>query len=99
LWRVKLNTLGNCIDDHRCNGGYFSEYHASSLSELVSIINPKYQTLAYYGVPKDSLIDFMSLDCPRGIDRLVPIGKTTDFSLNWDGYDLIETLSRKIEII
>ena len=99
LWRVKLNTLENCIEDHRCNSGYFSEYHASSLSELVSIINPKYQTLAYYGVPKDSLIDFMSLDCPRGIDRLVPIGKTTDFSLNWDGYDLIETLSRKIEII
>jgi hypothetical protein len=98
LWRVKLNTLENCVEDHRCNSGYFSEYHASSLGELVSIINPKYQTLAYYGVPKGSLLDFMTLDCPRGIDRLVPIGKTTDFSLNWDGYDLIRSLSRIVEV-
>lgn len=99
LWRVKLNTLENSIENHRCNSGYFTEYHASSLNELASIINPKYQTLAYYGVPKTELIDFMMLDRPRGIDRVVPVGKTTDFSLNWDGYDLIRTLSRVVEII
>ena len=99
LWRVKLNVLDNCIEDHRCNSGYFSEYHASSLNELASIINPKYQTLAYYGLPKAELIDFMTLDRPRGIDRMVPIGKTTDFSLNWDGYDLIRSLSRVIQVI
>ena len=27
-----------------------------------------------------------------GIDRVVPFGKTTDFDLIWDGYDLIYTL-------
>ena len=99
LWRVKLNALENSIENHRCNSGYFTEYHASSLNELAPIINPKYQTLAYYGVPKAELIDFMTLDRPRGIDRMVPVGKTTDFSLNWDGYDLIRTLSRVVEII
>jgi hypothetical protein len=98
LWRVKVNTLEDCIEDYRCNSGYFTEYHASSLNELASIINPKYQTLAYYGVPKAELIDFMTLDRPRGIDRMVPIGKTTDFSLNWDGYNLISSLSRVIQI-
>ena len=36
---------------------------------------------------------------PSGIDRIVPIGRTMDFSLNWDGYNLINTLSREIEII
>lgn len=99
LWRVKLNALQNSIENHRCNSGYFTEYHASSLNELASIINSKYQTLAYYGIPKAELIDFMTLDCPGGIDRIVPIGKTTDFSLNWDGYDLIRSLSRVIQVV
>ena len=42
--------------------------------------------------------DFILLEKPNGIDRIVPIGKTTDFSLTWDGFDLIDTLSRKIEL-
>ena len=55
--------------------------------------------MSYYGFNEDFLIDFIQNDTPQGIDRIVPIGKTMDFSLIWDGYDLIETLSRKIEII
>ena len=98
LWRIKLNILKNNIENHRCNGGYFAEYHANSLNEMASIINTKYQTLAYYGVPKAELIDFMKSGRPEGIDRIVPIGKTTDFSLTWDGYDLIRTLSRVVEV-
>ena len=31
---------------------------------------------------------------PKGIDRVVPLGRTLDFSLNWDGYDLIYSMSR-----
>ena len=62
LWRVKLNSLENSIENHRCNSGYFTECHAGSLSELASIINPKYQTLAYHGIPKADLIDFITLD-------------------------------------
>ena len=55
--------------------------------------------MSYYGFNEDFLIDFIQNDTPQGIDRIVPIGKTMDFSMIWDGYDLIETLSRKIEII
>ena len=40
----------------------------------------------------------MKYEKPKGIDRIVPIGKTSDFSLNWDGIDLINSLSRVIEI-
>ena len=42
--------------------------------------------------------DFVMTSRPRGIDRIVPIGKTMDFSLVWDGYDLIRSLSREISI-
>ena len=98
IWRIKLQDLTDDIDEHRCMGGYFSEYHASSLLELAKITNRKYQTLAYYGFEVNELIHFINESKPSGIDRIVPIGRTTDFSLNWDGFNLINMLSRCCEI-
>ena len=98
IWRVELQDLSKNIDEFRCNSGYFSEFHATSLSEINNIIDRKYQTLAYYGISKKELNEFMKYEKPKGIDRIVPIGRTSDFSLNWDGIDLIKTLSRVIEI-
>jgi len=99
LLRIKIENLHKDIDTFRCNSGYFSEYYASSLEELSSIITRKYQTLSYYGISKNNLQDFVETITPFGIDRIVPIGGTMDFSLIWDGYSLVETLSRKIEIL
>lgn len=99
LWRLKLGVLSSDVDMFRCNSGYFSEYHAVDLSELSKIINRKYQTLAYYGFSKEELNNFINQIRPSGIDRIVPIGKTMDFSLIWDGYNIIESLSRSIEIL
>jgi len=98
IWRVELQKLLKNVDLYRCNSGYFSEYHAGSLSEINSIIDRKYQTLAYYGFSDEELKEFMKNEKPKGIDRIVPIGRTSDFSLNWDGIDLINTLSRVIEV-
>jgi hypothetical protein len=98
LWRIDMDSLPTNIDEFRCSCGYFSECHVQSLSELASIVNRKYQTLAYYGISKEDLSDFVETLRPLGIDRIVSIGHTTDFSLTWDGYDLIEILSRKISI-
>jgi len=99
IWRVEIERLENDLDEHRCSCGYFLEYHASSLSELKQIINRKYQTLAYYGISNRNLQSFIRDEMLSGIDRIVPIGKTMDFSLTWDGYNLIETLSRNVEIV
>jgi hypothetical protein len=98
IWRVELDSLSKDIDKYRCSSGFFSEYHATSIDELTKIINKKYQTLSYYGIEKEDLINFVTLLGPFGIDRIVPMGKTTDFSLTWDGFNLIETLSRCCEI-
>ncbi len=94
-----MDSLPNNIDIFRCNSGYFPEFHASSIEELSSIITRKYQTLSYYGISKSDLQNFIKTLTPFGIDRIVPFGRTMDFSLIWDGYNLVETLSRKIEII
>jgi hypothetical protein len=98
IWRVELKNLFKDIDKFRCTSGYFSEYHASSLAELSRIVDRKYQTLSYYGIEKADLEKFVSEIKPSGIDRIVPIGRTTDFSLTWDGYNLVNTLSRIIDI-
>ena len=99
LVRVCLGELPQNMDQYRCAGGYFSEFSARSLDEIVSIINNKYQTLAYYGIEKTSLIDFVVKNRLTGIDRIVPIGRTLDFSTVWDGYDLINTLSRECYVV
>lgn len=99
LWRVRLRELSADISQYRCAGGYFSEYSTTDFNDLASIVTTKYQTLAYFGFSKDELQQFVLNNHIKGIDRIVPIGKTTDFSLIWDGYDLITMLSREISIL
>jgi hypothetical protein len=99
ILRVNLNDLKDDIDHFRCDSGYFSEYHASSPLELSKIINRKYQTLAYYGFSKKDMENYFNQLKPVGIDRIVPIGRTMDFSLIWDGYNMINSLSRRVEIV
>ena len=99
VWRVLLGDLSDNIDEYRCAGGYFTEYIASSIDEVVPIIKNKYQTMAYYGFSREDLINFVLGNRLPGLDRIVPIGETSSFSLNWDGYDLIKTLTRKVSVL
>ncbi len=99
LIRVNSKELFNNIDTYRTLGGFFTEYDADSINDIASIIKNNFQTLAYYGVNINELKEFVSNNKISGIDRIVPIGKTLDFSLYWDGYNLINTLSRVIMIV
>ncbi len=99
LRRVEIAELPTDIDSFRCAGGYFTEYTASSLNEIAPIVNNKYQTLAYFGFEKQELEDFVLSNRLIGIDRIVPFGETTAFSLTWDGMNLIERMSRVIDIL
>jgi hypothetical protein len=99
IMRVDLGQLVTGIENYRCPGGYFAEYAVENLTEIIPVVNRKYQTLSYYGFDLKDLRQLVTGSGISGIDRIVPIGKTMDFSLNWDGYDLISTLSRKIAIV
>jgi hypothetical protein len=79
-------------------GGFFVESSAEDISALAPLLGQRCQTLSYFGLEAKALCEFLSKMGPLGIDRLVPIGRALDFSLTWDGYDLIRALSRKIEI-
>lgn len=98
LCRVEIETLASDIDAFRCASGYFTEYTAESLDEIADIINRKYQTLAYYGFEMKEFQDFVLRKRLTGIDRIVPFGDTTAFSMVWDGNNLISTMSRVLDI-
>lgn len=99
LRRVEIDSLPCDIDSFRCAGGYFTECEVESLDDIAPIVSAKYQTLAYYGFEKPELEAFVQRNRLTGIDRIVPFGETTAFSLTWDGRDLIQAMSRVVSII
>lgn len=96
--RVRMESLQKGIENYRCQGGYFVEYTTNDPEDIVPIINRKYQTLSYYGFKGQTLREFIINNRLCGIDRIVKIGHTMDFSLYWDGYDLVRILTRQIDI-
>ena len=94
--RIRLNRLLPAILDFRCGGGCFLEFASATLDPLASLLSKKAQTLSLLGVEANAVRDFVLSRGLRGVDRLTAIGHTMDFSLVWDGYDLIETLSRRV---
>ena len=55
------------------------------------------QTLTYFGFKNEDFRKILKRRNVDGIDRIVPIGQALDISLNWDGYDIIHSLSRTID--
>ena len=97
--RAKLCSLPSDIDTFRCAGGYFSECDVLTLDDIAPIITEKYQTMAYYGFTHEELQSLVLRKRLTGIDRIVPFGETTAFSLKWDGMNLIERMSRIVDIL
>lgn len=97
--RTELKELPKNIEDFRCACGYFSEKTISSLDEIAPIVSIKYQSLGYYGFSKDELRNFVIRNRFQGLDRIVPIGETTAFALTWDGYNLIDTFTRRPSVL
>ena len=99
IWRINNSSTHLDIESHRCSSGYFNEFVIQSLDELIPIINRRYQTLSYFGISNEEFKSWLIKSKPIGIDRFVPIGRTMDFSLVWDGFDLVNNLSRQVSII
>lgn len=96
LDRVKVETLDSEIMNYKNGGGYFFEYDAKELEEIVPVLGKTCQTVSYLGVSADEIRDMVCKYGVRGVDRIMPIGKTMELMFIWDGYDMIETMSRFI---
>ena len=96
---VEINEIPENLMDYKYNSGFFFEYNIDNLSEILPVCNNKFQTLTYFGLKQKDIESFFAEYKPQGIDRVVPMGSSMDFSLVWDGHDLIREMSRKITIV
>ncbi len=97
IYRIELNHVTADSIYPLENSGFFYEYHCQDLLELKEFCNDKRcQTCVYFG-KKETLFPLLESGI-KGIDRVVPMGKSMDFQLIWDGYSLIDSLTRRIEV-
>jgi len=94
---ISKNDIGKFRES--CGGGFFFECFLENLEELIPLVNRKDQTLAYFGFSKNELIKFAEKVNGAGIDRIVPVGQALNFSSSWDGYSLLNELSKRINIL
>ena len=98
ITRVSTEEADAELMRYKYNSGFFFEHNIDELKDILPICGERLQTLTYYGLTKEELSSFVIQHRPKGIDRAVPMGRSMDFNLIWDGYDLIRKLSRKVSI-
>jgi hypothetical protein len=85
------------IGDFQGRYGTFLQCRVSEWSDLELIVSEKFQTMTYFGYDRPDLIAVFSRINLRGIDRIVPVGQAFDVSINWDGINFVEALSRIVD--
>ena len=99
ITRVRVAELTEEMTAYKTGSGFFIEYAAQEIEEIRPLCTLSCQTLSYYGVQRDAFLQEILSMRPAGVDRIVPMGRTMDFALIWDGVDLIRTMSRVISTI
>lgn len=92
--RVKVDELSPEIMDYKNGGGYFFEYTAEKLDEIVPVLFKQCQTISFLGESKEAIKQMVFENGVRGVDRIVPLGQTMGLEFIWDGYKMIENMSR-----
>ena len=80
------------------NFGTFLEINLKDINHLQKYTSEKLQTITYYGIDYKNIKKFMIKNKIKGIDRIVPIGRAFDITPEWDGIDIISSLSRTIYV-
>ena len=97
LIRIKSEKI-NFDNFENVNFGTFLEVNLSSINHLKKYTSEKLQTVTYYGTDFEDIKKFIIKNKIKGIDRIVPIGRAFDITPEWDGIDIISTLSRTIGV-
>ena len=96
LVRIVIKNLTNEIEKIQPHFGTFVEIDINNIEELNKIISKKLQTITYFGIDDKILKNSIIKQGSPGVDRIVPIGRALDMGVIWDGYDVIQALSRTI---
>jgi len=95
---VNINDKINSIENIRGVNGIFFQMNINYLNDLNKFINKKCQTITKFGFSTSQFKDLISKNNLLGADRIVNFGNAMQFSTIWDGHDLINSLTRIIDI-
>ena len=98
LTRVQLSSLDEIDENKHCGFGLFYEMDIDSLRDIFHFSTKKHQTLILSGFNKEKVTALLKEINPKGIDRVVSVGKAMEFSPVWDGYELLDSFCRIIDV-
>jgi hypothetical protein len=97
LTLLRLETLAALTREHP-GGGLLFQYGVPALSQIAAFVQRRDQTMTYLGFDQDELRRLACLLNGRGVDRMVPLGQALSFDYHWDGYNLLQELTRHVYI-
>lgn len=86
------------VEKYHGQFGCFYEYQLNQIQELGECLSRKVQTILYAGEIKEAIADIIVTSGAKGGDRIVPVGQGLTMTPVWDGVDIIETLSRIVDV-
>jgi len=98
IFRVEAEKVTQDMLENHHGSGLFYEWLLNDITEIAPVCGEKCQTLMTLGLTKNNVEQFILNSAPKGIDRIVSVGQTMEFTLHWDGYDLLKTLTRTITL-
>lgn len=96
IYRVEVKNLSADLLNYKESAGFFFEYETQNLGDIVPVLTKPAQTISYLGVDSTEIEKIVLNAGPRGCDRIVPMGKTMDISIFWDGLNMVNAMSRLI---
>lgn len=95
--RVNVPEVKPELMELKDNSGFFFEFDCDDILEIRDFCNNTHcQTVGFLG-ERNAIMPLL-VSGIKGVDRVVPIGKTMDFDFIWDGYNLVERLTRTIKV-
>ena len=98
IYCINLKNKHINLTDLVSRWGYFYQFDVKNINMVLNFSNNNTQTLTYFGFKKEMILKNFDLKYFKGIDRIVPVGQALDINLNWDGYDVINALTRIIDL-
>jgi hypothetical protein len=95
---VSLHSLKDIDEATHCGGGLFYDVNIKSIDELLRFSTKKHQTLVVAGISKEQINKAFSSSYSQGFDRVVSLGKSMEFNAIWDGFDIMSSLCRVIDV-
>ena len=97
LYVCELSEIPDDVETLRGKFGLFYEYEISNIREILNKLTVKTQTCLYFGDICKKVTESIYFDGLSCIDRIVPVGKSLDISEIWDGYNMINEMTRIIK--